>query len=242
MSIGNSPPSGRSRARGPRPGSRCGAPPSPGRRGRRRGRRARSGRGRGRRGSRGGAGGEREPKLRVRLVDGAEGFDARVGLGDAAEVAQRRLPASPSRVDPRQPYRLVPSRRPVGYGRNPTRRSRARKGDRGAVRRSFGTLTSLRRCRCRRGSRLLPRRRGGPRGLGLGGGRLGPASPRSRTKQTHLYVDPDAHGRGIGGALMGTGEEAPPRWIPALGLPAERERAPVLRAPRLRPRPRDGRQ
>ena len=52
---------------------------------------------------------ERDPELRVRLVDGAEGLHARMRLRDAAEVAERRLPrvAGP-RVDPRQPHRLVP--------------------------------------------------------------------------------------------------------------------------------------
>src|SRR5207253_2575220 len=51
---------------------------------------------------------EREPDVRVQLVDGAEGRDAAVELRHARAVAERRLSAvAAARVDPRQPHRLV---------------------------------------------------------------------------------------------------------------------------------------
>ena len=57
----------------------------------------------------------------------------------------------------------------------------------------------------------------------------------------HIYVHPDAQGRGLGSALLDTAKRAPPRRIRALGLPAERRRAPLLRAPWAPARARDGR-
>ena len=56
--------------------------------------------------------GEDDPERGIQLVDGAERLDARVELGDARPVTERRLPRVPTaRVDPREAHRLVPRAR-----------------------------------------------------------------------------------------------------------------------------------
>ena len=52
--------------------------------------------------------GDREPELRVQLLDRADRRDPRVGLGHAGAVAERGLPGvAAARVDLREPNRLV---------------------------------------------------------------------------------------------------------------------------------------
>ena len=58
----------------------------------------------------------------------------------------------------------------------------------------------------------------------------------------HLWVLPEEQNRGVGTALLDAGEGAPTRGAAALGVPAERRRAPLLRAARVHPREADGRE
>ena len=178
----------------------------------------------------------RPAEERVELVDVAERVDARVELRDARAVAEARLP-----LVARRACRCASggrarraSRMPVDYGDDPTRDRRRRRGDRRDLRAVVRDCSTSCRGSHARGAPSPSSAAASREQRGLGRRARGAASrlPRRRRRARRTSTShPDAIGtRRRPRAASSTSKTLRPRRLQLLGLPAERARAPVLRA------------
>ena len=186
--------------------------------------------------------GEHDADRGVHLVDRAEGGDARVELRDAGAVAERGLPrVAAARVDLRQPDGLVSLARHARTLERVIRRARTMptptRSAEVFLRRLRGLMTYLPRIHTDAGPPGGSARRWSERYevwvAEEDGGVVGFAARSARGGSSTSTSHPDAQNRGIGTALLEHAKRRAARRVRALGLPAERRRAALLRAPRL---------